>query len=54
LFEEKSTHTLDIPRLHQRGDCNRAKFMMLQERDVYEIAWYKIMGILKPTYMSYK
>jgi hypothetical protein len=55
LFKERSTHMLDIPRrLHRRGDCNRAKFVTFQERDVYETAWYKIMGIFKSTYMSYK
>jgi hypothetical protein len=54
-LEERSTHTLDIPRrLHRRGDCNHANFVMLQERDVCEIVWYKIMGIFKLTYMSYK
>jgi hypothetical protein len=40
LFEERFTHTLDIPRrFHRRGDCNCAKFVMLQERDVCEIVW---------------
>jgi hypothetical protein len=55
-FKERIAHMLDIPRrLHQSlGDCNRAKFMMLQEKDVCETAWYKIMGIFKSTYMSYK
>jgi hypothetical protein len=43
-FENRSAHMLDIPkRLHQRRDCNYAKFVMLQERDVCEIACYKIM-----------
>jgi hypothetical protein len=38
-FEEKSTHTLDIPkRLHRSEDCNYAKFVTFQERDVCEIA----------------
>jgi hypothetical protein len=46
---------LDIPRrLHQRGDCNRAKFVTLEKKDVCETAWYKIMGISRSTYMSYK
>ncbi len=54
-FEEKCTHTLDIPRrLHQRRDCNCAKFVMLQKRDVCKKIWYKIMGISRSTYMSYK
>jgi len=54
-FEEKFNHTLDIPRrLHWRGDCNNAKFVTFQERDVCEIAWYKIMGISTSTYMNYK
>jgi hypothetical protein len=55
LFEERTVHTLDIPRrLHRRGDCNRAKFVMLQEKDVSKTTWYKIMGISRSTYMSYK
>jgi len=54
-FEEKFFHTLDIPRrLHPRRNYNRVKFVMLQEKDVYKIAWYKIMGISKSTYMNYK
>jgi hypothetical protein len=43
-FEERSAHMLDIPRrLHRRRNCNCAKFLMLQERDVCETAYYKIM-----------
>ncbi len=54
-FEERSTHTLDIPkRLHQRGDYNHAKFVTLQKTDVCETTWYKIMGISRSIYMSYK
>jgi hypothetical protein len=30
------------------------KFVMLQEKDVCKTTWYKIMGILKSIYMSYK
>ncbi len=52
-FEDRFAHPLDIPRrLHQRADCNHAKFLMLQEKVVCEISWYKIMGISKSTYMS--
>ncbi len=55
LFENRPTHMLDIPRrLHQRRDCNCAKFVPLQERDVCETNWYKIMGISRSTYMNYK
>jgi hypothetical protein len=55
LFEKRFAHMLDIPRrLHQRRDCNCAKFVPFQERDVYETNWYKIMGISRSTYMSYK
>jgi hypothetical protein len=54
-FEERFAHTLDIPRrLHQRGDCNHAKFVTLQEKDVCETAWYKIMRDFSSTYMNYK
>jgi hypothetical protein len=54
-FEERSTHTLDITRrLHRRGDCKCAKFVTLQERDVCETTWYKIMGISRSSYMNYK
>jgi hypothetical protein len=54
-FEERSAHMLDIPRrLHKKGNCNCAKFLPLQERDVFKTAWYKIMGISRLTYMSYK
>jgi len=47
---------LNIPRrLHQRRDCNRAKFVMFQERDhVCETTWYKIMRISRSNYMNYK
>jgi hypothetical protein len=46
---------LDIPRrLHKKKNYNYAKFVTFQERDVCETAWYKIMGILKSTYMNYK
>ncbi len=54
-FEEIIAHKLDIPRsLQQRGDCSHAKFVTFQERDVCKIAWYKIMGISRSTYMSYE
>ncbi len=54
-FDERSAHTLDIPRsLRRRRDCNNAKFMTFQDRDVCETTWYKIMGILRSIYMSYK
>jgi hypothetical protein len=54
-FEERIAHMLDFPRnLHQRRDYNHAKFVTFLERDVCEIAWYKIMGIFRSTYMSYK
>jgi hypothetical protein len=54
-FEEKSAHTLDIPRrLHWKRNYNHVKFVTLQEKDVYKTAWYKIMGISKSTYMNYK
>jgi hypothetical protein len=47
-------HTLDIPKkLHGRGgSCE--KIVIIHERDVCDIAWYKIMGISRSTYMSYK
>jgi hypothetical protein len=54
-FEERFAHMLDIPRsLHKKGNCNCAKFLTIQERDVFKTAWYKIMGISRSTYMSYK
>jgi hypothetical protein len=54
LFKERIAHMMDIPRrLHQRGDCNHAKFMKLQKKDVCEITWYKVMGISRSTYMNY-
>jgi len=53
-FEEKSAHMLDIPRSLHRRDCNYAKFVTFQEKDVCETTWYKIMGISRLTYMNYK
>jgi predicted transcriptional regulator len=54
-FEERSACMLNIlKRLHRRGDCNHAKYVMLQEKDVCEITWYKIMWISRSTYMNYK
>ncbi len=54
-FKERSVHMLDIPRRpHQERNCNCAKIVMLQKKDVCKIAWYKIMGIFRSTYMSYK
>ncbi len=55
LFEKSTAHTLDILRgLHRKRNCNRAKFVTLQERSVCKTAYYKIMGISRSTYMSYK
>lgn len=55
LFKERSVHVLDIPRRpHQRRNYNYAKFVMLRKKDVCKTAWYKIMGIARLTYMSYK
>jgi hypothetical protein len=54
-FEERFAHMLDIPRkLHRKKECNRAKFVTIQEKDVYKTIWYKIMGIPRSTYMNYK
>jgi hypothetical protein len=54
-FEKRSTRMLDIPRrLHGRGNCNCTKFVTFQKRDIWKIAWYKIMGISRSIYKNYK
>jgi hypothetical protein len=54
-FENQTTHTLDISRrLHGRRGASCTKFVTIQKIYIYEIAWYKIMGISRSTYMSYK
>ncbi len=54
-FENQTTHTLDISKkLHGRGGVSCTKFVTIQKNNIYEIAWYKIIGISRSTYMSYK
>ncbi len=54
-FEDHRTYGLDIPkRLHMKGNMKRQKFIIVQEMEIYEIAWYKIIVLPKSTYMLYK
>lgn len=46
---------LDIlRRFHTRRNMKWQKFIMIQKVDICETIWYKIVGLLKLTYMLYK
>jgi hypothetical protein len=46
---------MDIPiRLHVRRNMKYQKFFTIQEIDICETTWYKIVGLLRSTYMLYK
>jgi hypothetical protein len=54
-FEDCKAYGLDIPRrLHTRGDERQQNFITIQGLDIYEIAWYQIIGLSRSTYMLYK
>jgi hypothetical protein len=55
VLEEHKTYGIDIPkRLHVRVDMKQQKFITIQEINICEMAWYKIVGLSKSTYMLYK
>jgi len=52
LFEDYRTYGLDIPRrLHARRDIKGEIFIPIEEIENCEMAWYKIVGLLRKTYM---
>jgi hypothetical protein len=54
-FERCKSYGMDIPRrLHVRGDMKQRKFITIQEINIYEMTWFKIIGLSKLTYMLYK
>jgi hypothetical protein len=54
-FEECKVYGMDIPRrLHVKANMKQWKFITIQEIDICEMAWYKIIGLSKSTYMLYK
>jgi hypothetical protein len=54
-FEKCKAYGMDIPRrLHVRTNTKQQKLMMIQEIDIYEMTWYKIIGLSRSTYMLYK
>jgi hypothetical protein len=54
-FENYRVYGLNIPRrLDRKRDMKQQKIIMIQEIDTCEIAWYKIIGLLKLKYMLYK
>ncbi len=54
-FEECKAYGMDIPRrLHVKVDTKQQKFITIYEIDIYEMTWYKIVGLSKSTYMLYK
>jgi hypothetical protein len=54
-FEDHRTYGLDIPRrLHMRGNKGQQKFTTIQGVNIYETAWYLIIGLSRSTYMLYK
>ncbi len=54
-FEECKVYGMDIlRRLHVRAYMNQWEFIIIQEIDIYETTWYKIIGLSKSTYMLYK
>jgi hypothetical protein len=54
-FEKRKVYGMDIPkRLHVKRDMQQWKLITIQEIDIYEMTWYKIIGLSKSTYMLYK
>jgi len=54
-FEECKVYGIDIPRrLHVRIDMKQWKFITIQEIDIYEMTWYKIIRLSRSTYILYK
>lgn len=41
-------------RLHNKPRIKKRKFIIVQEVDIYTIAWYSIVGILRSTYLDHK
>ncbi len=55
VFGDKITHILDIPkRLHQRVGVKKWRFVTIHDVEICEETWYKIVGILQSSYLSYK
>jgi hypothetical protein len=54
-FEEHRTYGMDIPRkFHVKVDISNKKLITIQEINICEMAWYKIIRLSKSTYMLYK
>jgi hypothetical protein len=54
-FVDKLTHILDITkRLHQRVGIKKWRFVTINDVEICEATWYKIVGILWSSYLSYK
>ncbi len=54
-FEEHNIYGTDIPtRFHVKGNMQQWKFITIQEIDICEMTWYKIISLSKSTYMLYK
>jgi len=55
FFEEHRVCVMDIlRRLHVKTSMKQQKFITIQEINIYEMTWYKIVGLSRSTYMLYK
>jgi len=44
-FVDRRAHSLDIPRrLHQRVGVKKRRFVIIQDVEICEVTWYKIVG----------
>jgi len=55
LFVDKKMHILNIlRRLHQRVGIKKWRFVTIQEIEICEASWYKIVGISQSLDLFYK
>jgi hypothetical protein len=55
LFTNNKMHVLNIfRRLHQRVGVKKWRFVTIQDVEICEATWYKIVGILQFSYLFYK
>jgi hypothetical protein len=54
VLNKESCHGVRVAMCCSLNCCQHFPQVMLQETDVCEIVWYKIMGISRSSYMSYK